>query len=77
MTINIKADGHNIFIPFPNGLVLNPIAAAILSRIKEIPFSAPQINTLCRELRKAKKILGSTPMVEVVSSDGEKVIIKL
>jgi hypothetical protein len=77
MTISIKSDRHNIFIPFPNGLVLNPIAASILSHIKEIPFSASQINKLCRELRKAKKILGSTPMVEVVSQDGEKVIIKL
>lgn len=77
MIIKIKAEGHNIFIPFPNGLILNPVAAAIVSHFKDIPFSAMQINTLCRELRKAKKILGNIPLVEVVSSDGEKVIIKL
>lgn len=77
MVIKIRAEDHKITIPFPNGLVLNGLSASLISKFTDIPLTHEQLNMLIRELRHAKKILKGSPLIDIQSSDGETVVIKL
>lgn len=77
MIIKLHADEHKITIPIPNGLVFNGLTAKILSKIENMPLTSEQLNILLRELRHAKRVLGDLPLVDIKSSTGENVLIKL
>lgn len=77
MVIKIKAEDHKLTIPLPNGLVFNGVTAKFISNIKDIPLTQNQFNVLFRELRHAKKVLRGKPILELQSSSGESVYIKL
>jgi len=77
MVIKVKTDDMKITIPFPTGLVLNGFTARLVKTFTEIPMTTKQMNLFIRELRRAKKLLGNTPLIEVHSGDNEDIVIKL
>ena len=77
-------DGHRIRLRFPTRLLLNRATTGII--MKHLPDEVEQgINSLSREqlhelikcVMKAKHILGSEDLINVVSADGDRVRISL
>ena len=77
MVIKVKTDDMKLTIPFPTGLVLNGFTAGLIKKFTDIPLTTDQMNLFIRELRRAKRLLGNTPLIEVHSRDNEDVVIKL
>jgi len=81
MRIIVRSDDAKLWIPLPGGLVLHRPGSYILWRYwrkkdgNAIPY--PVFRGLCRELAKARKLLGKDPLVEVRSADGDYVCIRL
>lgn len=78
MKIIIKNSGgeKTITIVLPTALVFSPASAAIASKYTE-ELNYKQMNALMKALRRSKRVLHGTPLVEVQSSGGEDVTIWL
>jgi len=81
MIIKVRSEEHNFTIPFPNALLLNNVVVTILTKIinkgNDVKISKEHVKILFKDIKKAKKALGNTPLVYVKSSDGDEVIITL
>jgi hypothetical protein len=82
MRIIVKSDGHRFFIPLPSGLIFSRPSAALAYRIitshsAEFPFTREQFFEMTRALRRARRSLRGTPIVEVDDKDGDMVRIYL
>lgn len=85
MLIKVNADKHKFTIPFPLtlGFMFPGLATKFIKKeiMKDIDVSDEQVRFALKKMRKAlkfsKKLLKSTPLVDVKSSDGSKVKIFL
>ena len=84
MKIQIQGDGHKIKILLPTKWIFSntgsSIAAFVVQKYAsdEMAGVTPEaIKALCAEIRRIKRKYGRWDMVEVSSSDGEKVIVTL
>lgn len=99
MRIQVKAEGHNINIPIPTGLIFSKpsvwlylkLARKFSSRasryvpenveisvdgiLEKLPDEA--VYALCGEIMRIKRKYGHWDLVEVKSSSGEEVLIRL
>ncbi len=84
MKVQIKGGGHHFSIILPTGLIFSTTSARIANYFSRkyapeamacIPPEA--VEALCAEFRRIKKKYGSWDLVEVESTDGEQVRIKL
>lgn len=84
MRIQAKGDGYNVNIVLPTNLVFSKGTVWLANHVgrkyagdamKDIP---PEVlDALFTELRRIKRKFGSWDLVEVESSDGEKVLVRL
>ena len=78
MKIKIKDSSRErpIVIPLPLCLVANPISSLAIAHYTDI-LSFEDAQKLMKALRKSKKLLRGTPLVEVQSADGDEVTVWL
>ncbi len=82
MLIKINTDECKFTLPLPNRLFLNNFVARIVAKFinksnLQFQLSESQLSLFCSELRRSKKALKNLPLVDVSSSTGERVIIRL
>lgn len=92
MRIEVKSDGHNITVPIPTRLIFSKVSVWAWLKImrssagKHIPdhvmdgmdgLSDQAVYALCNEILRIKKRYGSWNLVELKSSDGTQVLIRL
>lgn len=84
MRVQVKGNGHDINIVLPTNLVFSRATVWLANHfgrkyaedaMKDIPPEA--LDALFAELRRIKRKYGSWDLVEVESSDGEKVLVRL
>lgn len=80
MKITVKADEHNFSLHIPNALVLNRLAGAIACKAMNqqgLSLTNQQLVVFMSALRDYRKTYGEWVLMEVDSSGGEYVQIKL
>lgn len=80
MKIRIQAEGTNLNLPIPTGLVLNRFTAALLPKVLEengIHLTGPQAQRLVSVIHQFRRSHPDWVLVEVESANGEQVIVKL
>lgn len=82
MQIRIKdPDGPNLWIPLPTGLIFNRFTAGIAAKAASehggVAISPKQLRALFRAVKAYKKAHPDWVLVEVESSDGQYVRVKL
>lgn len=81
MKIKIEANGHRFIIPLPIRLALNGITIRIIAncieKYTDIPIKEEYLKVLSKELIHAKRSFRELVLVDVSSSDGDKVKIIL
>ena len=83
MQIHVNANGRNICIPIPTHLVFNSLGALLFQKfvvpqvdsLSEMTYA--QTRTLMRGFCRARRHLKGQPLVDVESTNGEKVQIFL
>ena len=82
MRIHVVGDGHRLTLAFPNGLLCNRVMASVASgALKKnsggFYLTTEQICLIFQALRRCKKQYPGLVLVDVRSSNGELVEIKL
>lgn len=81
MRIKIEAEGYRFTIPLPIGIMMNGFTSRMIeSCIKKyanVPFTKEQLFILIRELKQAKKMFPNLPLVDVKTTDKQRVLITL
>lgn len=80
MIVKVRsADGPNLFIPIPTGLLCNRLTAGIAVRAMAqngVDLPPAQMAKLFRVIRECKRRHPDWVMVEVHSADGDEVYVK-
>ena len=80
MLIRVKTEGKKFFIPIPNCLLLNRLSVIIAhNELKKHGIDIPQkkLYALVKAIRRYKRRHPKWTLVEVQSSDGDDVEIKM
>ncbi len=73
-------ENKNIRLFIPNGLLINRLSIAIMMQAlkdQDIPFDKEQLKPILQELKNCVKTFGHFDLVDIETSDGEKVLIRL
>ena len=80
MKIKVRAEGVNLNLPIPTGLVLNRFTAALLPKVLEesgIHVTQAQAQRLVAAIRQFRRSHPDWVLVEVHAAKGEQVLVKL
>ena len=80
MRITVRSEEANLRIPIPTGLILNDLTAGLVPKFMEqngITITTKQARKFIRAMKKYKRRHRDWVLVEVQSSDGDYVEIKL
>jgi len=81
MRIKVEAEGHCFALPVPLSIIINGFTAKIIKICikKYVPFSfsGKHLLVLVKELKRAKKNFPNLVLVDIKTSNGERVLITL
>ena len=82
MWIKINVEGCRFSIPLPTGILINGFAVriakkCIMKNYCDFSFTEEQLIAFFKELKKAKKLFQRLTLVDVKTSDGQRVTITL
>ena len=81
MYVKIITEGFRLTLPLPNALLLNGFVTGAISKALrkhvDFPITKEQLDGLAGALRQARRHFGSLDLVDVLSEDGNRVLIRL
>ncbi len=83
MRIKVQAEGRHIYVPIPSWLLFNSLSAYLCHRFAASHINAvsgltyEQLRVLFHMLKRSRKKLNGTPLVDVESGNGDKVQVYL
>ncbi len=81
MHVKIRTEEFRLTLPLPNALILNGFVTGVISKALhkhvDFPITKEQLDGLAGALRAAKRTFGSLTLVDVLSSDGDHIVVRL
>ena len=79
MRLNIKTEGFRLRLILPTWLVLNRLILSIALRAahRVLPLSPTERSQLLRQCRQLRRVCRGVPLVDIRTSAGENILIRL
>lgn len=79
MQLNIKTEGFRLRLILPTWLVLNRLTLSIALRAahRVLPLSSEERSQLLRQCRQLRRAYRGVPLVDIRTSAGENILIRL